>query len=178
MIFWHVGVTMAVVRYAFRDPAMDLRWVAAGSLLPDVLDKPIGSILFVDTFDSHRLFGHALAFPVVGLFVVLAVTRRGTALRKGLIGLVVGTLVHLVLDGAWADPEALWWPLFGFDFPQRVPASLAPLLRDMASDWRVWVGEAVGLLYLVYVWWVYLREEGAVRRFMAEDGRLPMPTAR
>ena len=59
MIFWHVGVTMAVVRYAFRDPAMDLRWVVAGSLLPDVVDKPIGSILFVDTFDSHRLFGHA-----------------------------------------------------------------------------------------------------------------------
>ena len=40
MIFWHLGPTTLIVRYVFRDPAMDLRWVLAGSLLPDLIDKP------------------------------------------------------------------------------------------------------------------------------------------
>ncbi len=40
MIFWHLGITVLIARYVFRDPNMDLRWLMLGSLLPDVIDKP------------------------------------------------------------------------------------------------------------------------------------------
>ena len=33
MIFWQVGGAVAIVRYVFKDPAMDLRFVILGALL-------------------------------------------------------------------------------------------------------------------------------------------------
>jgi hypothetical protein len=152
MILWHLGMTTLAVRYVYRDPGMDLRWVMAGSLLPDLIDKPIGAVLFTGTFQAHRLFAHAVAFPVILFLVVVAVARRGSRLRKGLLGLVIGSLFHLVLDAAWVSTEAFWWPLFGWWFPVQEPASLGPLLAEMVSDPLVWAGEVAGTLYLGYLW--------------------------
>lgn len=171
MIFWHLGMTVLIVRYVFRDPKMDLRWVLAGSILPDVIDKPIGSILFNDTFRTHRLFSHSVLFPVAGLVVVLLATRRGSALRKGLIGLVIGALIHLVLDAAWADPEAFWWPLFGFEFPHVADSAFGPLLGAMLRNPWVWAGEAVGLAYLAYLW--RARLDGEIGGFL-KTGTIPL----
>jgi membrane-bound metal-dependent hydrolase YbcI (DUF457 family) len=174
MILWHLGMTTLAVRYVYRDPGMDLRWVLAGSLLPDLVDKPIGSVFFVDHFGAHRLFAHALVFPVVMLLAALILTRRRSPLRRGSIGLVIGTLFHLVLDGAWAEPEAFLWPFFGWSFPPTAPVALGPLLRAMVSDPWVWAGEAAGAAYLAYLWVAYLREPGAFRTFLA-NGTIPMP---
>ncbi|MDX1691670.1 MAG: metal-dependent hydrolase [Acidimicrobiia bacterium] len=176
MILWHLGMTVLAVRYVFRDPAMDLRWVLVGSLLPDLVDKPIGAILFHDTFGTDRLVGHSVVFPVVMLFVVLGATRRGSGLRRGLIGLVIGSLLHLVLDAAWADPEAFWWPFFGFDFPMRPDSAFPELVRRMVTDPWVWAGEAVGLAYLVGLWRTQLAGSWGLRGFL-RTGRVPMPRA-
>ena len=32
MLFWHVGATIAIARYTFRDDRMDLRMLALGAL--------------------------------------------------------------------------------------------------------------------------------------------------
>lgn len=175
MILWHLGATVLMVRYVFRDPAMDLRWVMVGSLLPDLIDKPIGSIAFHSTFGTHRLFAHSVLFPIVGLAVVLIVTRRGTSLRRGLIGVVIGVFVHLLLDAAWASPEAFWWPLFGWEFPPVHESNFVKLLGRMVTEPLVWVGEAAGLGYLVYLWRRHLRGEGELRRFLMVDGAIPLP---
>lgn len=173
MIFWHLGITLLVVRYVFRDPAMDLRWVLVGSLLPDVIDKPIGSIFFHDTFGSHRLFAHALVFPVTLLLVAMLATRRGTALRRGAIALVIGCFIHLVLDGVWTSPDGFLWPFFGFEFP-RVPGSdFTSLVGEMIRSPFVWAGEAVGIGYLAVLWRRHLAQPGALGRF-ASTGRIPL----
>jgi hypothetical protein len=174
MILWHVGPTVLAVRYVFRDPGMDLRWVVAGSVLPDVVDKPIGSILFHDTFGSHRLVAHALVFPVVALFVVLGVTRRGSPARKALIAVVIGSLFHLVLDGAWADPEAFWWPALGIEFPEIADSAFGPLVRGMVTDPWVWAQEALGATYLVYLWARWIPQAGGPGAVL-RTGRVPQP---
>jgi len=163
-----------IVRYVFRDPAMDLRWVIAGSLLPDVIDKPIGSILFHDTFGTHRLFTHSVLVPMLALGVVLLTTDRGSGIRKGLIGAIIGVFLHLLLDAAWASPEAFWWPLFGWEFPRVLDSDFLSLLGRMVSDPLVWIGEALGAGYLVFLWRRYLADEGELRRFVMTDGRVAL----
>lgn len=165
---------MLIVRYVFRDPAMDLRWVIAGSLLPDVIDKPIGSILFHDTFGTHRLFTHSVLVPMLALGVVLLTTDRGSGIRKGLIGAIIGVFLHLLLDAAWASPEAFWWPLFGWEFPRVLDSDFLSLLGRMVSDPLVWIGEALGAGYLVFLWRRYLADEGELRRFVMTDGRVAL----
>ena len=174
MIFWHLGATLFIARYVFRDPDMDLRLVAAGSLLPDVIDKPIGSIFFNGTFETHRLFSHALVFPVVLLFAAVLATRHREALRKGLIAVVLGVFVHLLLDAAWVQTEAFLWPLFGWEFPPIPDSAFGPLLREMVTDPLVWVGEAVGIAYLVFLGVKRLGSREAVLGFV-RTGRIPLP---
>lgn len=174
MIFWHLGITVLIVRYVFRDPNMDLRWVLAGSLLPDVIDKPIGSIFFHDTFGTHRLFAHALVFPVVLLAVTMVATRRGTTHRRAAIAVVIAGFIHLLLDGVWTSPEAFLWPFFGTEFPRVAGSAFGTLVADMLRSPFVWAGEVLGLAYLGYLWRRYLRNPGDLKRFR-RDGRVPMP---
>ena len=174
MLLWHVGGTALIARYVFRDGAMDLRWLALGAILPDLIDKPIGSILFHEVFHNHRIFGHALLFPVAGLIAALVVTRRGSAARKGAFAVVIGVLVHLVLDGAWTTPEGFLWPLFGWSFSVASGSDFPTLVRSMVAEPFVWVGEALGAAYLVYLRRRYLTGVDGVRSFL-RTGRIPMP---
>jgi len=176
MICWHLGITVAIVRYVFRDPNMDLRWVLFGSLLPDIIDKPIGSIFFHDTFGTHRLFAHALVFPVALLAATMVATRRGTVGRRAAIGVVIGCFIHLLLDGVWTGPETFLWPFFGTEFPRVAGSEFGTLVADMIRSPFVWAGEALGLGHLGYLWRKYLGNRGDLNRFR-RDGRIPMPTA-
>ncbi len=65
MIFFHAGVTMVVVWFVMRgNPRVDYRVVAFASLLPDLIDKPIGRVLFRARYNSGRLWAHALLVNV------------------------------------------------------------------------------------------------------------------
>lgn len=172
MLLWHLGMTTLIARYVFRDPAMDLRWLALGALLPDIVDKPIGSIIWNDVFHNHRVYAHALILPVLALGAVMMITRRRSSSRKAAIAVVLGWFIHLILDGVWASPEAFLWPLFGFDFPRVAGSDFATLLGNMLGNPLVWIGEAVGAAYLIYLWRSHLRESWAVQRF-ARDGKVP-----
>ncbi len=152
MIFWHAGGSILAFRYVFRDPNVDLRFLILGSILPDLIDKPIGTLLFADTFSSGRIFGHTLVFAFALLVGVTVATRRGGLWRKRLLALAVGCLFHLVLDGMWATKETFLWPAFGWEFPPGPPEYWSGLLARLAADPLQLVQEILGALYLVYLW--------------------------
>lgn len=147
MILWHLGGTVAIVRYAFRDERMDLRFLMIGALLPDLIDTPIGLLAYSAT-GGVRLVAHSLLAASVVMVAVLLRTRRGRP-RKRWMPLAVGMLVHLFLDAMWADPETLWWPFLGMSFSPADAAAVGDYLSGVLGDWRVWALEAVGLLYLL-----------------------------
>jgi membrane-bound metal-dependent hydrolase YbcI (DUF457 family) len=151
VIFWHVGGTILAFRYVFRDPGVDLRFLAIGSVLPDLLDKPLGTVLFADTFESGQIFGHSLLFSSVLMVAVLIGTKRGTW-RKRLMAMAIGSLFHLILDGMWTVRETFLWPAFGWKFPPGPDSYWTGLLERMVSDPWIIVQEGVGLIYLVYLW--------------------------
>lgn len=173
MIFWHLGATVAIARYVFKDPAMDLRWLMFGAILPDLIDTPIGSIFFHDTFGTHRLFAHALVFPVALLTLTMIITRRGTTLRKGAMAVVIGVFIHLVLDGVWMSPDAFLWPFLGTEFPPLVGSDFPTLVKARLTNPIYLAGEALGIAYLAFLWMRHLREPGGVRRFV-RTGRIPL----
>lgn len=159
MLFWHIGGTIALIRYAFRDDRMDLRFLALGAVLADLVDTPIG-LLFYDSLGAVRLVGHTFAFAAAVMVLVLLTTRRGRP-RKRWMAVAVGILIHLLLDAMWADPETLWWPFLGWDFTPAGPATAGDYVTSILTDWRVWAMEAVGFAYLAYLW---------RRGNLAEDG--------
>lgn len=93
MILWHSGLTMLIVWFVMRgNPRVDYRIVAAAALLPDVVDKSIGRLLFRSTFESGRIFGHTLLLNLA-LFCVLFF-MRGRAKRTFTL-IPISSLLHL-----------------------------------------------------------------------------------
>lgn len=119
VVFWHVGSGLVLVRFLLgRLP--DYRWVIAGLLLPDLLDKPIGRVFWRSRFQSGRLVGHALVFPV--LILALARNQIGSADRARsnlrVASLTGGVIAHQLLDAVWREERVALWPLLGA-FPRK-----------------------------------------------------------
>lgn len=173
MLFWHVGATTAIARYTFRDDRMDLRMLALGAVLPDLIDTPLG-LLFFDQLQSVRLVTHGLVVASAVMVGVVLSTRRGRP-RKLWMPLAIGLLFHLLLDAMWLDPETLWWPFLGTEFSPAEQSTAGAYVQAVLSDWRVWAGEVIGLLYLVYLWRAAKLTDPAARRRLMETGRVDVP---
>lgn len=102
MFLWFIGPSILIVWAVFRSPAADYRLVAVGAVLP-LVELPIG---------EPRMF-HSLTGAAVLLTVVMVGARGQRLVQRRLLGLPIGVLMHLVLDGAWADTRGFWWPFLG-----------------------------------------------------------------
>lgn len=105
MFFWFVGTAIVTVWWVFRDPAFDYRLLIVGSVLP----------LGEAAFDGAYVL-HSMTFSIALLAVMMLATRGRKPIRKTLLGLPIGTLLHLVFTGAWTDAVVFWWPFLGTGF--------------------------------------------------------------
>lgn len=120
----------------FRDPALAYGVVAAGALLPDAIDAVAGGVGP----------GHSVVVGGTLLALVMLATRGRRRVRRRLLGLPLGFLFHLVLDGAWlGGPEQLWWPFAQSGNPSGLPSTERPLLllaalelAGLALGWLAW----------------------------------------
>ena len=110
MFLWFLGTALATVWYVFRDDRFDVRPLALGAVLPE-LDGLLGGASVM----------HSLAFSLILLLVVMVATMGRRAARKRWLGLPIGTMLHLVFDGAWADAHVFGWPFGGWSLgPDRI----------------------------------------------------------
>ncbi len=143
---------------------IDIRLLLIGSLLPDIIDKPVGQFLFRNTFSNGRIFSHTLLFLILitlgGLY--LYYSRK----KKWLLVLSFGTCMHLVLDGMWLTPQTLLWPLYGFSF-ERLDLSYwgEGLFHNLLTKPLVWISELVGILLISWFVWLLVRK-GAIGTFI------------
>jgi inner membrane protein len=173
MLLWHLGATVAVVRYAFRDDRMDLRFLMLGAVLPDLVDTPVGALVFPSTM-SVRLVSHTLLVASLVMVVVVWRTRRGRP-RKRWMPVAIGMLVHLALDAMWASPETLWWPFLGLEFTPSDAATFGGLVSEVLADPVVWLGEVAGAAYLIVLGTRGRLGDPAARRTFLKTGTVDVP---
>jgi inner membrane protein len=188
LIFGHTGFTLGVAALAARAVAgrkegreekrsffsplaryVDIRVLLVGSLLPDIIDKPIGEFFFRSTFHNGRIFAHTLLF-----LVLIAAAGYYLYRRRGhtwLITLAAGDFMHLALDEMWQVPGTFFWPLLGLHFPRYELADwFGTLLQGLLSEPYIYVSETIGLA--VVIWFgAWLIARGKVREFI-RHGRL------
>lgn len=176
MLAWHIGAVLLLFRWIFQDPKVDVRFLALGAILPDLIDIPVGTVLLAGQLGSGEVFSHTLLAPTLLATVILLATRRGRR-RRAWMALVVGWFLHLLLDGMWTSTETFLWPFFGFDFPSGPEPYWSGLLERAFDDpWR-WIAEGIGLAYLVRLYRaVGLDQPGQTRRLLS-TGRLPDPVS-
>jgi hypothetical protein len=171
MLFWHLGGSLWLFRWIFRDPKVDVRFLLFGAILPDLIDLPVGTLLLADRYSTGELWFHSLIIPTLYIAIVLLATRRGRR-RRAWMALGVGWLFHLLLDGMWVSQEVFLWPFFGDIPPGEAPFWPLAWERAMNDPWR-WIEEAVGLAYLVWLWFAVGLSRLERRTMALHTGRLP-----
>lgn len=133
---------------------LDIRWLLIGSLLPDLIDKPVGNFIFSSVFHSGRIFSHTLVFLLV--LSILGIWLYISKKRTWLLAIAIGVLFHLVLDFMWADPTTLLWPFFGWKFPPFTEENvLGYWWQNLLHKPMVFVPELIGAAVLVvFVYWL------------------------
>jgi hypothetical protein len=154
VLLWFVGPSIVAVWSVFRSPAADYRLVAAGALLP-LVELPIG---------EPRLF-HSLSGAAVLLGAVMVGARGQRLVQRRLLGLPIGVLMHLVLDGAWADTHGFWWPFLGIAWSHSELPELGRGGFDIVLE----------LAGAITCWWAWRRfrlDEPERRRLFVQTGRV------
>lgn len=159
MMIWFAAVSVLVVAMVFRSPAIDYRTVVIGSLLP------LGEAFLGGPRLIHSVLG------AVGVLLVVVVATPGRRLlRRRLLGLPIGMMCHLVLDGSFTRTDVFWWPLFGSGFAKGQIPEL--------SHWGASIVlELVGVAAAAWAWHLFALADPARRRRLVREGRLDLPTA-
>jgi inner membrane protein len=137
-----IGLGLAWLLAGTSRGRIDYRLILLGAILPDLIDKPLGAALGLDT----RIWGHTFLF----LFAVLALSLVPTMQALRLVGFGVAT--HLLLDGIWVQPAVALYPVDGWWFP---PTEFHPegWIDVLLHNPLVQFGEIIGALILLAFAW-------------------------
>jgi membrane-bound metal-dependent hydrolase YbcI (DUF457 family) len=111
--FFHL-LTGIVLGFLISDLLKDRRWLlpcSIGAILPDLIDKPLGYLLFPTTIGNGRIFVHS--FLIVIILLVLGLVFWKKMHDPGILGLCAGILSHQILDLMWLYPKSWYFPLLG-----------------------------------------------------------------
>ncbi|MGI0149914.1 MAG: metal-dependent hydrolase [Thermoplasmata archaeon] len=164
----HLGIGLGLAwLLAWRSPSrIDYRLVLLGTILPDLIDKPLGFALGLET----RIWAHTFLF----LSVILVLSLIPAARSARFVGFGVAT--HLLLDQIWAQPRIVLYPAFGWIFPPA-PFDAAYWFDTLLRDPVVQAGEIIGaMIIIVFAFRNRILSWKALRAFL-RHGTLPQSTA-
>ena len=136
---------------------IDIRLLLVGSLLPDIIDKPVGQFFFRETFSNGRIICHTLLFLILVTIAGIYLYRRHS--KSWLLPFSFGTFTHLIFDQMWLTPHTLFWPLLGLTFERSDISNWMPnIFRALLTDPVVYIPELVGVVILTcFAWWLFRR---------------------
>lgn len=162
LLFAHTGITLGAAALISRTLGsnkkswiasagdyLDVRLLMIGSLLPDIIDKPIGQLLFRETLSNGRIFSHTILFLVLIIVVGLYLHQRHR--KSWLLVLSFGAFTHLILDQMWRTPQTLFWPLFGFAFDRiNLTEWLPNIFNRLLTDPELYIPELAGIAIILW----------------------------
>jgi membrane-bound metal-dependent hydrolase YbcI (DUF457 family) len=143
-----IGLVIGLVIFQYLGDRRAIILAAVGSILPDLVDKPLGHILLSNTIDFGRIYAHSGLF-FISILVIGIVYHR----KKGswiVMALAVGILSHLLLDSMWEMPVTILYPFLGdfghHYFPNYVGESFSREIRN-SYEWVFGVSSLSMVLY-------------------------------
>ena len=121
---------------------VDFRLVILGSLLPDIIDKPLRWLLG-DTIGTGRSFAHTLIFTM--LLILSTIYFYVKHKPPFMLYVSFGVVMHLILDQMWLYQETLLWPLFGWRI-EKTCGSWLQIVLSLPASVSHWTDTVLGLL--------------------------------
>lgn len=192
LIAGHIGLTVGVVKIyekmtkknSTKDSNfIDYRIVVLGSILPDIIDKPLVQIIYgLRNHDGH-LIAHSFIFSA--LLIALGIIIFFTKKNKNVLLLGICSLIHQLFDKAISMPNIFLLPnvnssnfilLKRLEFVHNITLPIYtrfPYLRDTMTYFEkpyVFISEVIGFIIIVYFIWKLLKSKKCME--FLKHGRL------
>jgi membrane-bound metal-dependent hydrolase YbcI (DUF457 family) len=169
LLFGHLGITLGIffglgIFIPRLRTIIDPRFLAIGALLPDLVDKPLGRVIFASSISNGRIIGHTLLFSLLLLLLGLYLYEKRRDIK--VLALATGSFFHIFEDQMWEQPQTLFWPLHGFSFPRDHTdyTGLEYLLKMFEQSFRSGFSEihmpeimGMGIMVLMTLYWLKKR---------------------
>ena len=96
-----VGILIGILLYLWRRERWLILAAAVGSILPDLIDKPLGQIVLAGSVNFGRIYFHSLIFLLAFIIAGVLIWWKYRSFIG--IALALGVLSHQVLDRMWAE---------------------------------------------------------------------------
>lgn len=118
LLFGHIGITLGVffglTLFIPQLMIVDPTYLIIGAILPDLIDKTLGRVIFPSIIANGRIIAHTLLFSLTLLLTGLYLYYRTG--DTSALSLALGSIFHLMEDKMWKSPRTLFWPLKGWRF--------------------------------------------------------------
>lgn len=155
MFFFFHLFTGIILGLLLAELLRDRRWVipcAIGAVLPDLIDKPLGYLIF-PSIGYGRFIFHNLILAVVLLIAGYIVWKYYAS--PFLFALDIGIISHQVLDSMWENPKMWIYPILGTEIPHAASPGdflLYLLETDLynPAEWILLVACIIGAVAYIY----------------------------
>jgi hypothetical protein len=157
-LFSHLltGLIIGILLYwYFHDPILIIA-SAIGSILPDLIDKPAGILIFGSSIGG-RIYLHALLVIFVVLVIGIAIWWYFRSFSGIAFGL--GILSHQLLDMMWKKPVNWYYPFLGSYTQVHYTNTFTKSLMTELTNPSEWLFGLVVILILIQV----LMSRGIIR---------------
>jgi len=111
--FFHL-ITGIILGFLLAELLCDRRWIipcSIGAVLPDLIDKPLGHIIFASTLGYGRIYCHTLLFFLIIMVIGITVWKYWKS--PIFLALSVGIFSHSILDLMWLEMQNWLYPFMG-----------------------------------------------------------------
>lgn len=165
-----IGLIIGFILYEIVHARTIIVFCAIGSVLPDLVDKVLGRIIFSSSLDNGRIFFHSLG--IVLLFVILGLIVWNYYRSYSFLIVGFGVLIHQIVDMMWVEPVTWYYPLSG-----PYPVDFTPdyfqeaILSELSS-----VTEWIFFAAIVVVTFVLSRNRALHNSILDPDPRMQAKT--
>lgn len=118
LIFGHIGLTTGIIklcentinnkRNAKNNNFIDYRMVVVGSILPDIIDKPIVEIVYGLQNHEGHFIAHSFIFSTLLIMLGIVIFRKRK--NKSILLLGICSLIHQIFDKIMLLPNIFFLP--------------------------------------------------------------------
>jgi len=151
-VFGHIGLTIglilviiALLKKTDLIYKLDFRLIAVFALLPDIIDKVMGHVIFQEELNNGRLFGHTLVFLVIFAIVFIMLVGANWWVYT------FPVIVHQLFDHLWNDLPIWLWPYYGWGFESRDIDLWTHWLSALLNNPYIQITELLGISVIIII---------------------------
>jgi hypothetical protein len=152
---------IAFVLSNLRDTSgnLDYRMIIIGSMLPDIIDKPLLLLFSESGLFTGRSHAHTL------LFAALLLSAGILSRKSWLLTLALANVTHLILDSLWDNPKTLFWPFLGGFESYEAEGWFSDIWYNLTHVPAIYVPEIIGLVVTGFLIYKIVKAKG-INRFI------------